>query len=343
MNKKWFSVFVFCLFISVFSFAQTLRNAVVAFYNVENLYDTEDDPLIDDNEFLPNGKNQWTLERYERKLTSLSTVILKIGERHAPPVIIGLTEIENRRVLEDLCNTANLKPLDYGISHFDSPDRRGVDVALLYQKEKFRVLGEKAYPLIMADTGFKTRDQLLVTGILDNEDTLHIIVNHWPSKRGGEKKSLPRRIAAAQLTRHICDSLFEVNKGAKIIVMGDFNDDPTATSIMKYLQPKVKIEQVVEASLYNPMFKMFKNGTGSYAYRDNWSLIDQIMISKALINTPQNHFQFQGAYVYSPAWLKQKIGAFEGFPFRTYAGGAYIGGYSDHFPVYIILTRQELK
>ena len=338
VNKRLIPAFIFFLFISLFSFAQT-KNAVIAFYNVENLYDTEDNPLVDDDEFLPKGRNQWTMERYERKLTSLSAVILKIGERYAPPVIIGLAEIENRRVLEDLCHTPDLKPFEYGISHFDSPDRRGVDVGLLYLKGRFKVLGEKAYPLIMADTGFRSRDQLLVTGILDQTDTLHIIVNHWPSKRGGEKKSFPRRVAAAQLTRHICDSLFEANKNAKIIIMGDFNDDPNAKSIMKYLQPKVKIEEMSDGSLYNPMCKMFKQGIGSYAYRDSWTLIDQIMVSKALINTPQNHFQFQGAYVFSPAWLKQKTGAFEGFPFRTYAGGAYTGGYSDHFPVYIILTK----
>ena len=177
-------------------------------------------------------------------------------------------------------------------------------------------------------------------GMLDEIDTLHIIVNHWPSKRGG-KRSIASRAAAAQLTRSIVDSLMNLNPYAKVIVMGDLNDDPDSKSILTHLKTKKKIEQTEPKDIYNPMYQMYKRGIGSYAYRDNWSLIDQIIISYGLLNPAKNSFKYVSAHVYTDPliMLKTQVGSYEDYPYRTYAGGAYQGGYSDHFPVYIILKK----
>jgi len=315
--------------------------AIIGFYNVENLYDTEDDPLTNDDEFLPNGPYQWTEERYQTKLNNLARVIADMGKEQGGVVVLGVAEVENERVLLDLAATDRLKPLNYGVAHHDSPDLRGIDVAFIYQKDRFRVIGEKAFTLfIPEDPKFVTRDQFLVTGILDAIDTLHILVNHWPSKRGGEKRSMPKRIAAAQLSRKIVDSLMNVNPMAKIIVMGDFNDNPTAKSIKEYLRPVDKISELRVGGLFNPMWKFYRDGIGSYVYRDSQEVIDMIMVSYGLVNNvKQNTYKYKSAEIFRKNYMVTSTGAFAGYPFRTYAGGVYQGGYSDHFPVFITLQR----
>ena len=317
-------------------FAQKEQNAVIAFYNLENLFDTENDPLINDEQFLPEGDYQWTQERYERKLENMSKVISLIAKEYGGPVAIGVSEIENRRVLEDLIATDNLKPFNMGIVHYDSPDRRGVDVALLYQKDRFRVIHSFPYPLITEDTNFYTRDQLLVTGIIDEMDTVNIIVNHWPSKLGGEKRSMPKRIAAAELSKHISDSLMHTNPAAKVLIMGDLNDNPDAKSIVNYLQAKGKAKDVGVNQLFNPMYKLYMDGIWSYVYRDEPNVIDQIIISYGLLNATKG-FKYNSARIFRASFLLTKSGSYEGIPLRTFAGGNYLGGYSDHLPVYLIL------
>ena len=340
-----FTFFIFLIVSTFFYavFAQTEKKvAVIGFYNVENLYDTEDDPLTDDSEFLPDGLYRWTQERYQTKLNNLSRVIADMGKEQGGVVVLGVAEVENERVLLDLVATDRLKPLNYGVAHHDSPDLRGVDVALIYQKDRFRVIGEKAFTLVVPDDPkFITRDQFLVTGILDETDTLHILVNHWPSKRGGEKRSMPKRIAAAQLSRKIVDSLMNVNPMAKIIVMGDFNDNPTAKSITEHLKSVGKIKDIRVGGLFNPMWKLYKNGIGSYAYRDSWDLIDMIMVSYGLVNNDKpNTYKYKNAEVFRKGYMDTSTGSFAGYPFRTYAGGVYQGGYSDHLPVLITLQKQ---
>ena len=317
-------------------FAQKGHNAVFAFYNLENLFDTENDPLINDEQFLPDGDYQWTEERYQRKLENMSKVISLIAKEYGGPVAIGVSEIENRRVLEDLVATDNLKPFNMGIVHYDSPDRRGVDVALLYQKDRFRVIHSYPYRLITEDTNFLTRDQILVTGIIDEIDTVNIIVNHWPSKLGGEKRSMPKRIAAAELSKHISDSLMHANPAAKILIMGDLNDNPNAKSIVEYLQAKGKVKDVGVNQLFNPMYKLYMDGIWSYVYRDEPNVIDQIIISYGLLNATKG-FKYSSARIFRANFLLTKSGSFEGIPLRTFAGGNYLGGYSDHLPVYLIL------
>src|SRR5690554_6196763 len=240
------SIFVI-IFSSSIAFAQKEKQYkinTIAFYNVENLFDYEDDPLTFDEEFTPEGRNNWTKEIYEDKLSKLARVISDIGVdvTGTAPAIIGVAEIENRRVLEDLVNEDLLVSQDYGIVHVDSPDRRGIDVALLYKKKLFTPTNYKAHELILYDSQDQTkriytRDQLLVSGMLDGE-MVHLIVNHWPSRSGGEERSRPNRLKAAELNKKIMDSLFSEDPYAKIITMGDFNDDPTSPSVKQVLQTK---------------------------------------------------------------------------------------------------------
>jgi hypothetical protein len=340
-NKAHTSLF-FIVFLVTVSSLNAQKTALIGFYNVENLYDTEKDTIADDSEFLPDGAYQWTLERYHQKLKNLSYAISEIGKEQGGVVVIGLCEVENERVLNDLVAQDALKPLNYKVAHHDGPDIRGVDVAFIYQGDRFEFISQKAHTLTITDKPyFKTRDQLLLVGILDKTDTMYLIANHWPSKRGGEARSNPLRMAAAKLTRTIVDSLLNVHPNAKIIIMGDFNDTPNAKSITMGLNAKGKMNEVSKSDLFNPMWKMYQNGIGSYAYRDAWEMIDQIIISYPLLNPKSNSYKYISAHVFSPNFLKTKTGSFQGYPFRTYAGGNYAGGYSDHFPVYIVLRIEN--
>jgi hypothetical protein len=319
---------------------QAQKTAILGFYNVENLYDTEKDLIADDSEFLPNGAYQWTLERYNQKLQNLAYAISQMGKEQGGVVVLGVCEVENERVLNDLVAQDALKPLKYKVAHHDSPDVRGVDVAFIYQGDRFEFISQKPHRLTIPDNpGFRSRDQLLLVGVLDKTDTLYLIANHWPSKRGGEARSAPLRMAAAKLTRSIVDSLLNLNPNAKIVIMGDLNDNPNSKSILTGLNAKGKISDTSPQDIFNPMIKMFKDGIGSYAYKDAWELIDQIMVSCAFLPTNQTGYRFVSAHVFSSNFLKTKTGSFQGYPFRTYAGGNYAGGYSDHFPVYIILRN----
>jgi len=334
---------ILILLISITLSAQDkkLNIAIVAFYNVENLYDTIDDPITDDKEFLPDGIQNWNSAKYILKLERISEVISKIGQEVVPggPAVIGLSEIENRYVLEDLINSEALKSKNYGIVQYNSPDRRGVDVALLYQKSRFIVEGSKPFSLKTADTSFRTRDQLLVWGKLDGEE-IYFLVNHWPSRRGGEQRSAPKRKEAALLAKHISDSLLSMNPNTKLIIMGDLNDNPNNASIVKHLQAKGDLDKVVPGDLYDPMYKLFQNGVGSYAYRDSWDLYDQMIFTSALTGSDYSSYKLLKAKIFNEQFLKQKTGTFAGYPWRTAAGGQYLMGYSDHFPVYGILGRE---
>lgn len=321
-------------------FGQNKKKAIIGFYNLENLFDTENDPNKNDEQFLPEGDYQWTPERYQKKLENMASVICLIGQEYGGLVVLGVSEVENQRVLEDLVATDKLKPLNLGVCHHDSPDRRGVDVAYLYSKDRFKILDTNAFPVTTPeDPNFITRDHFLMTGVIDGSDTVHFIVMHWPSKLGGEKRSMPKRAAAAQVARHIADSILATNIDANIVFMGDFNDNPTAKSMKEYLKPKNKIKDVERGDLFNPMWKMFQDGIGTYAYHDTWDVIDQIVISSNLVNPTRNNYKYVEAKVFRKNFMLTQTGSYIGYPFRTYAGGAYQGGYSDHFPVYIILEK----
>ncbi|MCY2686338.1 endonuclease/exonuclease/phosphatase family protein [Salinimicrobium sp. TH3] len=322
------------------------RVVSVAFYNVENLFDIHDDPLIFDEEFTPTGKNRWTQELYLKKLENLSMVLTSIGKPkiETPPALLGLCEIENLQVLEDLIKTPLLAPYDYQIIHFDSPDERGIDVALLYRPEVFVVQNTATHSLLLYDrenTSKRdyTRDQLVVSGFLEGEE-MHIIVNHWPSRSGGEKSSSYKRENAAKLNRKIIDSLQRKNPYARIINMGDFNDDPSNISLQKVLGAKGKKEQVGFRALYNPFTVIASKGTGTSAYRDQWNLFDQILVSKPLIEKDPSKFTFFRAFIFNPPFLLTSTGAYKNYPFRSFGSSGFTDGFSDHFPVYILLTKE---
>lgn len=343
--KIYLSLAVFLLvYFCQISFAQDkkMKIASVAFYNLENLYDVSNDPNKDDDEFTPQGKNNWTTERYNAKLKNMSEVIAKLGTEliKGGPTLMGLSEVENKQVVLDLVNQPALAPSGYDVVHYDSPDRRGVDVAFIYQKKRFIVTASRAVPLYYPEEkDFASRDQIVVSGLLDGEP-VNVIVNHWPSRRGGEKKSNPKRIAAAELCKYISDSLRKANPLAKIIIMGDLNDDPVDESVYKNLKARGKKEEVADGEFFNPMWKLFKEGIGSLAYKDSWNLFDQIIVSKPLLGDDKSTYKYQKVRVFNEKFLTQKEGNFEGYPFRTYVGDVWQGGYSDHFPVYIILAKE---
>lgn len=314
----------------------------IAFYNLENLFDTINDPEKNDEEYLPGSEINWDTKKYLSKLHNMSQAIAGIGTDITPDgaAILGVSEIENKQVLLDLAAMDVLKDRNYQVIHYDSPDLRGVDVGLLYQPKYFQPTATKSYRLrVEGSPRFITRDQLLVSGMFDGEE-MHFIVNHWPSRRGGEKRSLPFRMAAAELNRHLVDSLLNINPDAKIVVMGDMNDNPTNKSMTVGLRAHNNMEKLEKGDLYNPMTTLYKKGVGSTAWRDTWSLFDQIVVSQALIGKDFKTYQLFTAKVYNKVDLTQKSGRFKGYPWRTYVGGEYQGGYSDHFPTYILLTKE---
>lgn len=358
-------LFVVVLGPKCFGQQKNYRIHTVAFYNFENLFDTINDPATNDDEWTPKGAQHWTSKKYYQKLENLSRVLLEIGsaENTNSPTFIGGSEIENRGVLEDLVKHPKLIGKDYGIIHFDSPDKRGIDVALLYQRKYFRPTSYTNIPLyvykkevpsqvaVTVETTEKsddvleinyqnnrvfTRDQLLVTGFLDDEE-IHIIVNHWPSRSGGEKKSSPFREAAGALNRKIIDSLQHINPNAKVITLGDLNDGPFNNSVKKALGAKSKKADVPLLGIFNPFEEMAKKGLGTIAFRDSWDIFDQIMLSQTLIQTDFSSYRFWKAGIYNKPFLIQTSGQYKGYPKRHSPTEI---GFSDHFPVYIYLIKE---
>jgi endonuclease/exonuclease/phosphatase family metal-dependent hydrolase len=315
--------------------------ALIGFYNVENLYDTLDSPDTDDAEYLPASAKLWGEKRYARKLEHLARVISEMGKDLHPNgmAVLGLAEVENRQVVEDLVATGPLKERGYQVVHEDGPDRRGVDVALVYDPSQFKVYAHKSYRLTLPDNpDFRTRDQLLVSGVLDG-DTIHIMVAHWPSRRGGEKRSMPNRKAAAELGRHISDSLLTLNADARIIYMGDLNDDPVNPSVERFLRSSGDKANAVDGRFFNPMYAPYHKGIGSLAWRDAWNLFDQILVSGPLVTGEGGKYRYYGVRIFNEPYLRQKEGNFAGYPFRFYVGDTFQDGYSDHFPVFIVLVK----
>ncbi|WP_299121710.1 endonuclease/exonuclease/phosphatase family protein [uncultured Winogradskyella sp.] len=318
----------------------------VAFYNLENLFDTINDPTKYDEASPIMEMKANRGEVYKKKIKNMARVISNIGSDYAnnSPAIIGVCEVENRQVLVDLVNDPLLLGKDYGIVHFDGPDRRSIDVALLYQKELFRPIEESSHELLIYDDVSRervyTRDQLLVSGELDG-DLIHILVNHWPSRSGGEARSRSKRVGAAKLNKRIIDSIQSKDPYAKIFTMGDLNDDPTNDSVKKVLKAKKDKEDVPLKGIYNPFEKMFtEKGYGTTAYRDAWSLFDQIMMTKPLLEDDYSSYRFWKAGIYNKAYLSNKRGRYEGYPFRSFADGGFTDGFSDHFPVYVYLIKE---
>lgn len=315
----------------------------IAFYNLENLFDTINQPDVVDEEFTAEGKKAWTPERYLEKLDHLARVIHSIGLSENTPEgasLLGVCELENASVMEDLANTSILKERNYKFIHYDSPYYRGMDVALFYQPKYFRVLSSSSHELNIPEIeNFTTRAQLLVTGIL-NKDTIHVIVNHWPSRRGGEEESRPLRIKAAELCRSIVDSIFQSNPLANIIIMGDLNDDPSNESVKEYLKSGNDPGSLKANQFYNPFEDMHEpDSIGTLTYRGKWNMFDQILLSASLSRESSSSTRFHEAGIVKEDFMIQQDGKYKGYPFRTYSYNKYISGYSDHLPVYVYLKN----
>ena len=335
--------------ISLNTIAQEKRNFkihTIAFYNVENLFDTIND-INKNDEASPIMEIKFNRsEIYKKKVKNMASVIADIGSDlvNKSPSIVGLSEVENRNVIEDLLNNKHLLNKNYDIVHYDSPDERGIDVGLIYNKDVFKVNSTKSHELIIYDNKSSkrnyTRDQLVVSGLLDNE-LIHLIVNHWPSRSGGEERSRAGRMAAAELNKKIIDSLQNKYKNAKIITMGDFNDDPHDDSMKKILNAKKYIEDVKTNGIYNPMEVILSDqGIGSNAYRDVWQLFDQILVTEPFLNKKYDSYQFYKAGIFNKSYLINKAGRYKGYPFRSFSWGSFTDGYSDHLPSYIYLIKE---
>lgn len=319
----------------------------IAFYNLENLFDTINDPNKNDEASPIMGIKNRRSYIYKKKLNNMARVLSEIGVQEAKntAAIIGVSEIENRKVLEDLIHTNYLKDKDYGIIQYDSPDKRGIDVALLYQKNNFKPVHHETFELKLWDeNGFRvfTRDQLLVSGYLDDE-LIHIIVNHWPSRRGGEEKSRFKREKAAFLNTEIIEKIKLTDPNPKVIIMGDLNDDPTNSSLKTVLKTKAKKSEVKNGDIYNPMEDMFRRGQNTLVYRDNINLFDQIMFTSPLLTTKKDYttYKMYKTNIYNPEYLTTQKGKYKGYPYRSFAGNRFIGGYSDHYPVYMYLIKEK--
>lgn len=323
---------------------KTFKIHTIAFYNLENLFDTINDPLkFDESSPIMELKSN-RQEAYLHKVKNMARVLADIGQdiTNNAPAIIGVCEVENREVIEDLINDPALSYKNYGIVHYHSPDARGIDVALLYQKSIFSLTSTSRHELKIYDNTRKrtyTRDQLVVSGYLE-DDLIHLIVNHWPSRSGGEAKSQYNRMAAAKLSKHLVDSIQAIDPYAKIFIMGDFNDNPNNQSIKKVLKTKNEKQNLDLMAIYNPFDRFFKDGLGTTAYRDSWSLFDQIMFTKPLLEKDYNSFRFYKAGIFNKDYLITPKGVYKGYPFRSWADGGFSGGYSDHFPVYVYVIKE---
>ena len=343
--KKILSIIALCAVAALASMAQKnggakgVQVAGVAFYNLENLFDTiPNNPLGRDEEFTPAGSRQWDGRKYWAKINNLAHAISQMKTSTTPigPAIIGVSEIENKSVLDDLVADPQIVAWNLQVVHHDSPDKRGVDVGLLYNPKYFKVLNVTNHTATRVK--FATRDIMCVVGSLMGQKVA-VMVNHWPSRLGGQEQSSPNREALAMHCVDIADSLWREDPSMGIIIMGDLNDDPMDKSVAKVLGAKRDAKGVGEHQFYNPWWKKLDDGIGTLAYKSQWNLFDQIIVSGNLTNAPEDRWHFQRADVLNKEFLRDTNGNRKGYPLRTYAAGSYLNGYSDHFPTEIFLVR----
>ncbi|MFZ4411786.1 MAG: endonuclease [Bacteroidales bacterium] len=315
----------------------------IMFYNLENFFDVHNDSITQDDDYTAFGMKHWGKEKYNAKLNNIYKVIASVGGWE-PPEIIGVCEVENKWVVSELVSGTPLRKFNYKYIHYDSPDPRGIDVALLYRPDKFTPVFHQPLRIVFPfDTTARTRDILYVKALTTTKDTLHIFVNHFPSKFGGAMLTIPKRNYVASFLRSKIDSLLYVNPNANIIVMGDFNDEPLDECMTKYLKAKCDSSDLHSGDLFNLMCKLkTTEKIGSNKYREQWSLIDQMIVSNALIkNIKKWQVKNSRAFIFKPEYLLQNDEIYMGVkPFRTYNGSRYTGGYSDHLPVYMDLIYE---
>ncbi len=335
------SVFIYIVLFFTFNcFAQTRETDTlfVASWNLENLFDTVNDTLKRDEEFLPGTVKNWNDQRLDKKLYNLARVIRSMNNGCGPD-ILGVVETEHQSLLDRL-NDKYLQDMDYSSAYLESPDNRGIDNGLFYRKNKFRVLSVTGDTIHLPD-GYPTRLILKVDLLTGADDTLYVFINHWPSRRGGEKESEINRITAAEVLKKNTDDILSRNPASLILIMGDFNDEPTNNSIFKTLKAQpVLCDSTAEGNidtnsdgLYNLSYAEYNEGIGSYKYRNDWNMLDQLIVSKELLTGERIRYICNSFEVYKPEFMVTESGKYKGTPFPTYGGNKYLGGYSDHFPV----------
>ena len=354
--KKILYTLLIALMVAPAAFGAGKKSYVIGFYNLENLFDTYHDEGKNDYEYLPDGANQWTEAKYAKKLKNMATVIRAMKEENkAWHAILGVSEIENRHVLEDLVSQPEIAEANYQIVHYDGPDRRGVDVALLYRPELFRVLESRSIPFDFnsgLDFGmsqeemdaFRTRDILMVRGMLGDE-MFAFFVAHLPSRLGDKSSALRSR--GGEIMYQVSQQLMAQYPGIKIAAMGDMNDNPTDDSMAIYMHGKEKLSDVGPADFFSPFLSMLKAGYSSLFYRGGGNIYDIIVVNSTLAKAPKGTLQIQPIVkkkyygrVFHQPFMTQQDGQYAGQPFRTFSNGAFIGGYSDHYPTYIIVSNK---
>lgn len=306
----------------------------VANWNLENLFDTADDPLKNDEEFLPEGANQWTNEKLDTKFSNLAKVIRSMNQENGPD-LLGVEEVENRGLLDTLI-TRHFKDKNYKVAYADCPDNRGIDIGIIYNADKLHFLKQHT-DTVKLQENYPTRLILSAGFLLNKKDTLYVYVNHWPSRRGGENESDKNREAAASVLKNDIEGLLRKSKNSNLLILGDFNDEPSDPSLNKTLgavdcgcDPAAN----VRSDLYNLAYQKHTAKEGSFFYQGNWNMLDNIIASQNLFN---NHYKCGSFEVYKPEFMVTRNGKFKGAPFPTYGGKRYLGGYSDHFPVTALL------
>ena len=356
--KRLISTLAVLLLLSGVLFAQKggSRNYIVGFYNLENLFDIYNDPAKNDEEFLPDGKNRWTQEKYNKKVHNMAQVIAAMAKDNGRfHTILGVSEIENRLVLEDLVADPQIAAANYQIIHYDGPDRRGVDVALLYNPTQFSYLDSESIPFDFEGSKvditlnkeeqdyFRTRDILMVHGLIDGEHFAFYVM-HLPSRIGG--KGFDLRSRGAEICYNHAMEMMKKYPGIKIAAMGDMNDDPFDDSMAVWLHGRENLDEVGEEDFFNPFLSMIKAGYGSLCYQNQWCIYDQILVNSTLAKPPQGGLKitplvkntYYGRIFKKPFMIQQK-GQYKDQPFRTFSNGSFIGGYSDHFPTYILISK----
>jgi hypothetical protein len=318
--------------------------ALIGFYNLENLFDTLDTEGKNDFDFTPAGPYKYNSFIYFNKLDHLADAISQIGLDKSPDglALFGVAEIENGSVLADLAKTEKLKSRNYQHILIEGPDTRGIDPGLMYNPKYFTVISSASFFVQLPPNGkdaFYTRDVLYVKGRFVGGDTVHIFVNHWPSRLGGEERSMPARIAAAQVCRQRVDSIMAIDANSKILVMGDLNDEPISPSVAATMRAKGYVEEMKTGDMFNPWVSFYKKGIGTLGYQDSWGLFDQIILSPGWLNKEQKGFFYHSAHIFNESFMVQKTGRFKNYPKRTWDGTTYNYGYSDHFPVYITVYK----
>lgn len=341
----FFVVLLYASTVQVLAQKHENKVAAIAFYNLENYFNPEDNPLTNDDDFTPKGAYRYTDTVFRQKSRNMAKVLSELGKDFGADGadLIGLCEVEDDRALQVLLHQEGLNKKQYRFVRLDGPDKRGINVALLYRPNRFKLLHAQSIPIDLQYAGGGwTRDILLVKGIF-YQDTIYVLVNHWPSRSGGEAASAPKRALAAAVNKAAVRQIQSEHNNAKIIIMGDLNDDPVSPSVLDVLGTTGIAQNAHHALLFNPWMKLYQQGIGTLCHNDKWNLFDQIILSAPWLQASKGHWQYYQAQVFHKDYLKTTFGKYKGYPYRSFSGTKWMNGYSDHFPVVIYLIKDATQ